>query len=48
MTIHLYTGGSRIVGKSGVGQAIAHQREMLRLAGLQTTSSFFPPPRQSS
>ena len=43
MTIHLYTGGSRIVGKSGVGQAIAHQREMLRLAGLQTTSSFFSP-----
>lgn len=43
MIIHLYSGGSRIVEKSGVGRAIAHQRNMLHLAGLQVTSRLFSP-----
>lgn len=34
MSVYLYTGGERIVGKSGVGQAIAHQRGALRSVGL--------------
>ena len=34
MSVYLYTGGERIVGKSGVGQAIAHQRGALRAVGL--------------
>lgn len=34
MSVYLYSGGERIVGRSGVGQAIAHQRGALRAAGL--------------
>ena len=34
MEIYIYGGGERLVGKSGVGQAIRHQREALRRAGL--------------
>lgn len=37
MRIYIYAGGERLVGKSGVGQAITHQREMLRRAGIETT-----------
>ena len=34
MSVYLYAGGERIVGKSGVGQAIAHQRGALHSVGL--------------
>lgn len=34
MEIYIYGGGERLVGRSGVGQAIRHQREALRRAGL--------------
>lgn len=37
MRIYIYNGGEKLVGKSGVGQAIRHQREMLRRAGMATT-----------
>lgn len=34
MSVYLYSGGERVVGKSGVGQAICHQRGALRAVGL--------------
>ena len=37
MRIYLYTGGERLVGKSGVGQAIRHQRESLTQCGVSVT-----------
>ena len=37
MRVYIYSGGERLVAKSGVGQAIRHQREMLRRAGVGTT-----------
>jgi len=37
MSIYIYSGGEKLVGKSGVGQAIQHQREYLRLGGVPTT-----------
>ena len=37
MRIYIYTGGEKLVSKSGVGQAIRHQQEMLRRAGVDTT-----------
>ena len=37
MRVFIYNGGLRLVGKSGVGQAIFHQREMLRRARIETT-----------
>ncbi len=37
MKIYIYSGGERIVGRSGVGQAICHQRECLRRSGVATT-----------
>lgn len=33
MSVYLYTGGEHIVGRSGVGQAIQHQRGALRAVG---------------
>ena len=36
MRVFIYNGGRRLVGKSGVGQAILHQREMLRRARIDT------------
>ena len=38
MRIYIYGGGEKIVGRSGVGQAIRHQRECLRRAEIETTS----------
>ncbi|MBO5524914.1 MAG: glycosyltransferase [Roseburia sp.] len=35
MSVYLYTGGLSIVKKSGVGQAILHQRKVLETAGIQ-------------
>ena len=37
MRIYIYSGGEKIVGRSGVGQAIRHQRECLRRSGVATT-----------
>ena len=37
MRIYIYSGGEKIVGRSGVGQAIRHQRECLRRSGVPTT-----------
>ena len=37
MRIYIYTGGERIVGKSGVGQAIRHQEESLTRCGVPVT-----------
>ena len=37
MSIYIYSGGEKLVGKSGVGQAIRHQRECLRRSGVATT-----------
>lgn len=34
MSIYIYHGGERLVGKSGVGQAIHHQEECLRRCGV--------------
>lgn len=38
MKIYIYSGGEKLVGRSGVGQAIRHQRECLRRAEIGTTS----------
>lgn len=35
MSVYLYTGGLNIVKRSGVGQAILHQRKALEAAGIQ-------------
>ena len=37
MRIYIYSGGEKLVGRSGVGQAIRHQRECLRRSGVDTT-----------
>lgn len=37
MRIYIYRGGEKLVGKSGVGQAILHQEECLRRAEIPTT-----------
>ncbi|MCX4370659.1 MAG: glycosyltransferase family 4 protein [Dysosmobacter sp.] len=37
MKIYIYSGGEKLVGRSGVGQAIRHQRECLRRSGVPTT-----------
>ena len=37
MKVQIYTGAMPLVAKSGVGQAILHQRKMLREAGVATT-----------
>ncbi|MEG1593179.1 MAG: glycosyltransferase [Oscillibacter sp.] len=37
MSVQLYTGSLSLVRKSGVGQAVEHQREMLRRTGISTT-----------
>ena len=36
MRVFIYNGGLRLVGKSGVGQAILHEREMVRRARIDT------------
>lgn len=42
MTTHLYTGGQRVVARSGVGQALAHQRAMLHSAGVTVANGWQP------
>ena len=40
MNIYIYGGGEKIVERSGVGQAIRHQRECLRRADIPTSSGW--------
>lgn len=40
MRVHLYTGSFDLVAKSGVGQALCHQRAMLRRAGVTVTEDW--------
>nr|WP_317402394.1 glycosyltransferase [uncultured Gemmiger sp.] len=40
MRVHLYTGSLDAVRRSGVGQAVAHQRAMLQSAGVEVTESW--------
>ena len=42
MSIYLYRGGEKLVGRSGVGQAIRHQAECLSRCGLPATDRFAP------
>lgn len=42
MSIYLYRGGEKLVGRSGVGQAIRHQAECLSRCGLPVTDRFAP------
>lgn len=42
MTVYLYNGGMKLVGKSGVGQALVHQRDALRAAGIRTSPRLEP------
>lgn len=37
MRVQIYTGSMQLVARSGVGQAILHQRKMLTAAGIDTT-----------
>lgn len=43
MRVHLYTGSLDAVRRSGVGQAVAHQRAMLESAGVEVTDSWDTP-----
>lgn len=45
MSIQLYTGSLSLVCRSGVGQAVLHQREMLSRAGIASTERFVPEAR---
>lgn len=45
MSIQLYTGSLFLVRRSGVGQAMLHQREMLSRAGIASTEHFVPEAR---
>ena len=38
MLVHLYTGSLGLVARSGVGQAVLHQKAMLESAGVTVTS----------
>ena len=42
MSIYLYRGGEKLVGRSGVGQAIRHQADCLTRCGLTVTDHFAP------
>ena len=44
MKIYIYSGGEKLVGRSGVGQAIRHQRECLRRSGPPPAGQRTPPP----
>lgn len=43
MTVYLYQGGLRLVAKSGIGQAAAHQAAMLQSAGVTVAQGWQPP-----
>lgn len=40
MRVHLYTGSLKLVRKSGVGQAVCHQKAMLERCGVAVTDSW--------
>ena len=40
MTVHLYTGSLGLVKKSGVGQAVLHQKAMLESAQVRVTQDW--------
>ena len=40
MTVHLYTGSLGLVRRSGVGQAVAHQRRMLEANGVTVVTTW--------
>ena len=40
--VYLYPGGLKIVRKSGIGQAVLHQKEALKAVGIE--AGFFPAP----
>ena len=42
MSIYLYRGGEKLVGRSGVGQAIRHQADSLTQCGVTVTDRFAP------
>ena len=42
MSIYLYRGGEKLVGRSGVGQAIRHQADSLTRCGVTVTDRFAP------
>ena len=42
MSIYLYRGGEKLVGRSGVGQAIRHQEDSLTRCGVTVTDRFAP------
>lgn len=42
MTVHLYTGSLGLVRRSGVGQAVAHQRRMLESNGVTVVTDWQP------
>lgn len=43
MRVHLYSGCLSLVKRSGVGQAVLHQRDMLDLCGIETTGRWSDP-----
>ena len=45
MSVQLYSGSLALVRKSGVGQAVEHQREMLRRTGISVTDRACPQAR---
>ena len=40
MLVHLYTGSLGLVARSGVGQAVLHQKAMLESAGVTVTEDW--------
>lgn len=40
MRVHLYTGSLKLVSKSGVGQAVYHQKAMLESCGVEVTDNW--------
>lgn len=45
MSVQIYTGSASLVRRSGVGQAMLHQRQMLAAAGVETTDRAAPEAR---
>ena len=40
MRVQIYSGSMRLVAKSGVGQAMLHQKKMLDCVGIEATDSW--------
>ena len=43
MHVHLYSGCISLVRRSGVGQAVLHQQQMLDRVGIETTARWSEP-----